>query len=85
MPEFLGTTPNNFSVRFQDDGTVKVTYNGIFAQDGLVGVTEGGGVSDPGPTDLSDDNAFPAAGTTYELFDGGPSPFDLPFRRIRFR
>ena len=54
-------------------------------QDGLVGVTEGGGVSDPGPTDLSDDNAFPAAGTTYQLFDGGPSPFDLPFRRIRFR
>ncbi len=85
VPEFLGTTPNNFSVRFQDDGTVKVTYNGIFVQDGLVGVTEGGGVSDPGPTDLSDDNAFPAAGTTYQLFDGGPSPFDLPFRRIRFR
>jgi hypothetical protein len=88
VPEFLSEKANNFSIRLERSGKITLEYLGVLAQDGLVGISQGAGVLDPGPVDLSDAFSFPRAGTTYELFTPTGvlvSPFDIPFRRITFR
>jgi len=71
VPEFLAGNSNNFAVTLRSDGSITVAYGNIDATDGLAGVTEGGGAADPGASDLSSSATWPAAGTTYELFNGG--------------
>ena len=89
VPEFFTEKANNFSVRLDSHGHVTFNYLGVLAQDGLVGITQGGGAADPGPSDLSRFlSLFPKTGTTYELFTPTGtlvSPFDLPFRKVRFQ
>jgi hypothetical protein len=76
VPEFPATGSNTFSVTMRADGSVTIAYGAVSASDGLAGVTEGGGAADPGASDLSSSATWPAAGTTYELFDFG-NPNDL--------
>ncbi|WP_150863419.1 hypothetical protein [Marinihelvus fidelis] len=70
VPEFISTGANTFMVTLRDDGSFTIEYGAVSATDGLAGVTEGGGVADPGETDLSAAGALSASGTTYELFTG---------------
>ena len=83
VPEFFASTTNSFSISLSPRGNISVSYDGIAASDGLVGVSQGGGVSDPGPVDLSVGDPFSAFGTTYEQFTSG-SPFDLDDTRVDF-
>jgi hypothetical protein len=85
VPEFFSDRANNFSVRLDAGGGITVSYSGILAPDSLVGITQGGGVVDPGATDLSRTVVLPKAGTTYELFPAIGPPFDMPFRKLFFR
>jgi hypothetical protein len=71
IPEFFDFGDNTFSVTLRPDGTFNVDYGDLTAPDGLAGRTEGGGVPDPGETDLS---AAPqplgvGEGTVYEWFN----------------
>lgn len=77
IPEFLGTGSNTFSVTLRADGTVQVDYGDMTVADGLVGRSEGFGVPDPGPTDLSAamQPLGGEEGTVYEQFHGDN---DLP-------
>jgi hypothetical protein len=91
VPQYADLDGNYFSVRLGRSGKVEVEYGPTGRGDALVGVTEGGGASDPGETDLSEGCgwrlAFPAEGTTYELFDAGlspPEPFDLALETLLF-
>ena len=76
VPEFFASTGNSFDVTIRSDGSITVAYGTISASDGIAGVTEGGGVADPGVTDLSANPAQSATGTTYEQFTFG-NPNDL--------
>jgi hypothetical protein len=72
IPDFSGAGVNTFSVTLRLDGTFAIEYGNMTAKDGLAGRTEGGGVPDPGETDLG---AAPqpiaaGAGTVYEIFSG---------------
>ena len=84
VPEFFDIRPNYFSVKLSEDGDVDMDWFATARGDGLVGVTEGGGAVDPGPADLSRDDDWPVAGTTYEVFTGFFSNFDLMFYGIEF-
>lgn len=75
VPEFFSTIGNTFAVTLTAGGDIEITYGATAGNDGLVGITPGGGVADPGETDLSAAGALPASGTTYELFLTGE--FDL--------
>jgi hypothetical protein len=48
----------------------------------IAGVTEGGGVADPGASDLSTGGPFPVSGTTYQQFLGD---FDLSNLSVLFQ
>jgi hypothetical protein len=77
---------NTFTVTLTAAGGIEVRY-GKTANPGLrfgriVGITPGGGVADPGETDLSAAGVLPATGTTYEQFYEGE--MDLDFRTLSF-
>jgi len=83
VPEFFATGANTFSVTLYDTGRVDITYGTTNGNDGLVGVTPGGGVADPGGTDLSAAGTLSVNGTTYELFGSGA--FDLDGTTVTFQ
>ena len=53
VPQFAGTDSNNFTVTLRPDGSYTIEYGAIATTDAIVGRSEGGGVADPGSTDLS--------------------------------
>lgn len=79
VPEFFSTSPNYFSVELDEDGDAEIEYLATNRTDGLAGVTRGGGATDPGETDLSDDDDYDIDRTTYELFGTDVFTFDLFF------
>ncbi len=83
VPEFAASTTNTFSVTLLPSGRVDVVYGGIAAVDGLAGVSPGGGVANPGQTDLSTALNLSAVGTTYELFSTS-RPNDLSGRSLSY-
>jgi hypothetical protein len=70
VPEFFGVGANTFSVTLRSNNTFDIVYGGLTVQDGLAGRTEGGGVPDPGETDLSaaTQPIGSGEGTVYENF-----------------
>jgi hypothetical protein len=84
VPEFFDVRPNYFSVKLSDDGDIDMDWFATARSDALVGITQGGGAVDPGPVNLSRDDDWPVAGTTYEVFTGFFSNFDLFFEDIEF-
>jgi len=78
VPEFPATGGNNFTVTLHADGSFDVEYGAVTALDGLAGRSEGGGVADPGETDLS--TAPQPLGsvltTVYELFSASDNDLD---------
>jgi hypothetical protein len=76
VPEFFSTGANSFTVTLFPDGTIGVDYGALSANDGIAGVTPGGGVADPGESDLSSSPTWPALGVTYERFTSS-DPVDL--------
>ena len=72
VPEYPDVGSNTFTIRMFPSGEVSIDYGPTNSNDGLVGITEGGGVRDPGETDLSrtGPRGLPVIGTTYELFGG---------------
>jgi hypothetical protein len=88
VPEFLTTGTNYFSVELDSKGNVSIDYGATNRSNGIVGVTPGGGVADPGPTDLSRASLLWALGTTYEQFVGSFGTYggvDLSFRELTFK
>ncbi len=73
IPDFSGFGANTFSVTLRSGGAFEVGYGAMTAVRGLAGRTEGGGIPDPGETDLSVESQPIAAGdgTVYERFDAG--------------
>lgn len=85
VPSFGSERANNFSVRMDAAGRVTLSYEGVLTEAALVGISAGGGADNPGPTDLSRWFTIRSrSDTIYELFTAG-APFDLPFRKLRFR
>lgn len=87
---FDNSAPIEAQVQLYDDGRIVMGYNGFdlagFDDDTVVGVSPGGGVTDPGSTDL---NAVPqfstgAEPTVYELWAGAPPPIDIDQTNIVF-
>ena len=76
MPEFVSTGANSFTLTLRADGSYTIEYGAISALDGLAGSSPGGGVTDPGASDLNALGNFLASGTHYELFDA-VNPNDL--------
>lgn len=72
------------------DGTIILGYNGFllagFNDDTLIGVSPGGGVADPGSTDLTASVPFDsgAEGTVYEFWIGAPPAVDVDQTNIVF-
>ncbi len=81
VPEWFATGANTFSVTLESSGDVSIDYDGITLSSALTGVTEGGGVADPGETDLGGGGPYALPGTTYERFLGD---FDLDGLTIDF-
>lgn len=76
VPEFTSTGANSFILTLRADGSYTIEYGAISALDGLAGSSQGGGVVDPGASDLNALGNFSASGTQYELFNAG-NPNDL--------
>ena len=76
VPEFVSTGANSFTLTLRADGSYTIEYGAISALDGLAGSSPGGGVTDPGASDLNALGNFLASGTHYELFDA-VNPNDL--------
>jgi hypothetical protein len=88
VPEFEFTGTNYFTVELDAKGDVSIDYGATNRSDGLVGISPGGGVADPGPTDLSRVWWLWALGATYEQFGGSFSTYggtDLSFTELKFR
>ncbi|MGS2720616.1 hypothetical protein [Paraglaciecola aestuariivivens] len=83
VPEFPNTGANSFKLTLRDDGSYTIEYGVISAVDGLVGSTQGGGVADPGGSDLSVLGSLFSSGTQYELFNAG-NPNDLSGAVLEF-
>ncbi len=88
VPEFSATGTNYFSVKLDKRGDITFNYGATNRSDAIVGVTQGGGVADPGPIDIS--RAWLSAiGTTYEQFTaasfGAYGGVDLSFQEITFK
>ena len=80
VPEFLTTGTNYFTTTIDKKGGVAFDYAATNRSDALIGISRGGGVADPGPTDLSRAHGLSAATPAiYERFLG--SFFDLRRRR----
>ena len=72
VPVFPLTRPTNtFTVTIYADGSIVFDYDKLdnVTTFRVVGISEGGGVADPGPTDLSEATTLPASGTVYEEFN----------------
>jgi hypothetical protein len=80
VPEFPDTGANTFSVTLEAGGGIVTDYGETNRPSCLVGVTGGGGVPNPGQTDLSEATDLPATGTTFERFLSGE--FDLDFSTL---
>jgi len=91
VPEFLATGTNYFSVTLDRRGEITFDYGATNRSDAIVGITQGGGVADPGPTDLSESRRLWTAGTIYEQFTSPPASFgayggvDLSFQEVVFK
>lgn len=87
VSEFFSSNPNYFTAELGDQGKVAFKWGPTARGEALVGVTQGGGVADPGPVDLSRRGLRPV-GTSYENFlfnvsTKGVSDFDLYFDEVR--
>lgn len=91
VSEFFSSSPNYFSVEFDDEGDIELSYGPTARSDALVGVSQGRGADDPGPTDLSREDELEVEGTVYENFPNGLldrtkttpySDFDLLFGEV---
>jgi hypothetical protein len=75
--------PFSFQAILYQDGRVGLSYNGIpnphrnVDTNILVGVGPGGGVADPGQTDLNNAQALGTPRTPYQLFPASSQSFDL--------
>ena len=88
VPEFVRTGSNYFTVRLDKKGGIQFDYGATDRSNGLIGLSRGGGVADPGPTDLSRARSLSAATTVYETFVGSFGAFggvDLSFESLTFR
>ena len=88
VPEFERVGTNYFTVELDSRGDVSIDYGATNRSDALVGLTPGGGVADPGPTDLSRAWWLWTLGTTYEQFIGSFGTYggvDLSFKELKFR
>jgi hypothetical protein len=88
VPEFLDTGTNYFSVHLDRKGGIEFDYGATDRSNGIVGSSPGGGVADPGPTDLSRARSLSAASTVYERFLGSFFAFggvDLSFDSVSFK
>ncbi len=91
VPEFLSTGTNYFSVTLDRRGEITFDYGATNRSDAIVGITQGGGVVDPGPTDLSESWRLWTTGTIYEQFTSPPASFgayggvDLSFQEVVFK
>ena len=68
VPGYRQSEGNTFTITLFASGRVTVRYGHLAMTDGLAGVSPGWGAADPGPSDLTADTTWPAAGCTYELF-----------------
>lgn len=84
VPQFLGGDMNSLVITLFASGVIHISYAGINSTDALVGVTPGGGVADPGESDLSTllGGSILMTGTIYELFFF--EPFDLDNETLVF-
>jgi len=87
VSEFFSSNPNYFTAELQGKGGISLKWGPTARGAALVGATQGGGATDPGPTDLSKRGLRPT-GTTYENFlfnvtTRGVSNFDLFFDETR--
>jgi Bacterial pre-peptidase C-terminal domain len=89
VPEFLTTGTNYFTTTIDSKGGVAFDYAATNRSDGLVGISKGGGVADPGPTDLSRAPGLSAATPAiYETFLGSFFAYggvDLSFESVSFK
>ena len=89
VPEFGGSAPNYFSTTFDWKGGVAFDYAATNRSDGLIGISKGGGVANPGPTDLSRAHSLSAATpAVYERFLGSFFTYggvDLSFEPVTFK
>ena len=87
VPEFSAAGRTTSQSRWTRVGTCPST-TATNRSDALVGMTKGGGSTDPGPTDLSDDRSQSAVDTTYETFIGSFGNWngvDLSFSSLEFK
>ncbi len=80
VPRFGNVFTNSFSVSLEKGGEINMEWR-VLRRSGrsVVGVTQGSGVMDPRPTDLSRARKLSAVGTTYEHFlEAVRSPFNVP-------
>jgi len=96
LSEFFSSNPNYFTAELCEDGKLDYRYGVTSRDNALVGITEGRGVEDPGPLDLSYWSGgweIRTNSTAYENFPNGfgaatattPfSDFDLLFQHLRF-
>ena len=89
VSEFFSSDPNYFTAELREQGGIVLKWGPTARGAALVGVTQGGGVADPGPIDLSRRGPRPT-GTAYENFrfnvsTRGVSDFDLFFDEVRFK
>ena len=89
VPEFLTTGTNYFTTTIDRKGGVAFDYAATNRSDALVGISRGGGVADPGPTDLSRAHGLSAATPAiYERFLGSFGTYggvDLSFENVTFK
>lgn len=82
VPEFSTTNSNTFAVTLHPTGMIDVSWGGLASVDGLAGISPGGGVADPGPTDLTSTPLhLYSSAPIYQSFTAGS---DLAGRTIHF-
>ena len=81
MPEFGLTSPNYFSTTLVVGGFLALDWGPTARSDALVGLTQGGGVADPGESDLSTTPLLRTNRTIYDQFvvSAGDNGLDLSF------
>ena len=78
-------------IQLLEDGTIILGFDNLnllagFNDDVLIGLSPGGGVTDPGSTDLTANMPFNSGteATIYEFFTGNPPPIDLEQLNVFF-